>query len=178
MYKYLTVVLAATAISVVLIAWSNGNAAPKKRADKTNAATSSIDRGRYLVEIGGCNDCHTEAFAPSGGTIPTSEWLKGSVVGFKGPWGTTYPKNLRQTMSRMSESDWVSYAKTASGLPPMPWWALKAYTEKDLRDIYAFVRSLGAVGADVPAVVAPGTEPAGPYIDFNVHNLPTDPTKH
>ena len=34
-------------------------------------------RGRYLVEIGGCNDCHTPGYAMSGGKVPEKQWLVG-----------------------------------------------------------------------------------------------------
>jgi mono/diheme cytochrome c family protein len=37
---------------------------PKQRsAPNTVAAASQVDAGRYLVKIGGCNDCHTPGFA-------------------------------------------------------------------------------------------------------------------
>ncbi|MEJ2396973.1 MAG: cytochrome C, partial [Gammaproteobacteria bacterium] len=29
-----------------------------------------LERGRYLVRIGGCNDCHTAGYAESGGKTP------------------------------------------------------------------------------------------------------------
>ena len=50
----------------------------------------SLERGRYIAEIGGCNDCHTEGYAMANGKVPESEWLKGSVLGWRGPGGTTY----------------------------------------------------------------------------------------
>ena len=39
-------------------------AAPAKADDK------SVARGRYIAQIGGCNDCHTAGYAPSGGKVP------------------------------------------------------------------------------------------------------------
>ena len=66
---------------------------------KTDAA-----RGKYIVEIGGCNDCHTPGFAMSGGTVPESEWLTGDALGWQGPWGTTYAPNLRLYMKDMTEA--------------------------------------------------------------------------
>lgn len=56
---------------------------------------SSVDRGRYLITIAGCNDCHTAGYPESGGKVPEFQWLKGSPIGYQGPWGTTYPANLR-----------------------------------------------------------------------------------
>lgn len=31
-----------------------------------------IERGRYVVTIGSCNDCHTPGYAQSGGQAPES----------------------------------------------------------------------------------------------------------
>ncbi len=53
------------------------------------------ERGRYLVRIAGCNDCHTPGYAESGGLLPEARWLVGDKLGWHGPWGTTYPTNLR-----------------------------------------------------------------------------------
>lgn len=60
-----------------------------------NAAKGSIERGRYLAKIGGCNDCHTPGYGLSGGQVPEAQWLVGDQLGWNGPWGTTYPSNLR-----------------------------------------------------------------------------------
>jgi mono/diheme cytochrome c family protein len=54
-----------------------------------------IARGEYIVRLGGCNDCHTPGWNDSAGQLPTAQWLTGSPLGNLGPWGTTYPANLR-----------------------------------------------------------------------------------
>lgn len=46
-----------------------------------------IERGRYLIEIGGCNDCHTQGFAQNDAKTPERQWLEGSAVGWAGPRG-------------------------------------------------------------------------------------------
>ena len=33
-----------------------------------------VKRGRYLVQIGGCNDCHTPAYPEKGGKVPEDAW--------------------------------------------------------------------------------------------------------
>src|SRR5262245_52122473 len=63
----------------------------------------SLDRGRYLVAITGCNDCHTPGFGEAGGQVPEQQWLIGDQLGFRGPWGTTYPANVRLLLAEMSE---------------------------------------------------------------------------
>ena len=50
------------------------------------SAASDIDAGRYLVKIGGCNDCHTPGYVEklmmTGQAMPESDWLQGGDVGF------------------------------------------------------------------------------------------------
>ena len=112
---------------------------------------ASIKRGRYVVMIGGCNDCHTAGFAPSGGKVPESQWLEGEALGWRGPWGTTYPPNLRLYMQDLTEDQWVKKAQALSTRPPMPWWALHAMSESDLKALYRYVRKLGPAGKPAPA---------------------------
>ncbi len=80
---------------------------------------NSIEHGRYLIVTGGCNDCHTPGYPESGGKTPQAEWLTGNAVGFQGPWGTTYPANLRLTVQKMSEAQWLARARQPMR-PPMP----------------------------------------------------------
>ena len=64
-----------------------------------------VARGRYLVVVSGCNDCHTPGYMENGGPkLPEKDWLTGVQVGYQGPWGTTYPSNLRLVINGMSES--------------------------------------------------------------------------
>lgn len=126
----------------------------------------SIERGRYLAKIAGCNDCHTPGYAQNGGKVPEVQWLVGDKVGFRGPWGTTYPANLRMLMQTMSQAEWMKYARTKEMRPPMPWFALRDMTNQDLASIYRFVRHLGPGGEAAPDFVPPGKEPQGPAIVF------------
>lgn len=91
--------------------------------------TKLIERGRYLVKITGCNDCHTPGYAQTGGKISEKDWLIGDHLGWRGPWGTTYPSNLRLYLHNLSEDQWVKVAQTARFRPPMPWFALHDMTE-------------------------------------------------
>ncbi|MGZ8259875.1 MAG: cytochrome C [Caldimonas sp.] len=131
------------------------------------AQSASVDRGRYLSRIAGCNDCHTTGYAPTGGKVAEDKWLLGDRVGFSGPWGTTYPPNLRLSLASMTEDQWVAFARSSQLRPPMPWFALRDMTTVDLRSIYRFVRQLkGGTGEPAPAFVPPGTKPTGPVITF------------
>jgi mono/diheme cytochrome c family protein len=143
----------------------------------TSGNTSkTVERGRYLVVVGGCNDCHTMGYGETGGTVPESEWLVGGPMGFSGPWGTSYPINLRNMVDRMEEAEWVEQVKTAQALPPMPWFNLHAMTREDLSAMYAFIKHLGPKGDDAPAPLSPGVTPTTPYIEF-VPKFPQGGTK-
>ena len=129
------------------------------------AADARVERGRYIVTIGGCNDCHTDGYLQANGALPESEWLKGATVGYQGPWGTTYASNLRLVVSKQTEAQWVEHARKER-LPPMPWFNLREMTDSDLRAVYAYIRSLGASGVAAPAYVAPGGKVTTPYFVF------------
>lgn len=133
-------------------------------ADKPGAG--NLERGRYLVKITGCNDCHTPGYAESGGKVPQSRWLVGDKLGFRGPWGTTYATNLRLWMSKLTEAQWVEQAKSLKTRPPMPWFNVQALSEADLRSMYAFVKSLGPAGEPAPQYVPPDQEPKPPFIQW------------
>lgn len=87
-------------------------------AGASAAAMAAAKRGQYLVDIGGCNDCHTPfKMGPKGperdwarrltghpaelkmgpAPTPTPGWVMmgaGSMTAFSGPWGISYAANL------------------------------------------------------------------------------------
>jgi mono/diheme cytochrome c family protein len=128
------------------------------------AEHADVERGRYLVTIGGCNDCHTPGYLMKAGNVPEDRWLIGDSVGFSGPWGTTYPSNLRSLLADMSEDDWVRYVRTLETRPPMPWFNLRAFAEDDLRAMHRYIRSLPADDRAVPDYVPPDRQPETPHI--------------
>jgi len=125
-----------------------------------------IARGRYLLMIGGCNDCHTPGFIQTAGKIPESQWLTGDKLGWQGPWGTTYAPNLRLRIGAMDLATWKHFARNLSTRPPMPYWAVNAMTDKDLEALWTFVHSLGPAGEVAPAALPPGVAPNGPAVTF------------
>jgi len=126
----------------------------------------SIDRGRYLARVAGCNDCHTAGYPQSGGKVPENQWLLGDRLGWQGPWGTTYPPNLRLSLQKMTEQEWIRFARTKELRPPMPWFALRDMSTDDLRAIYRYVRHLGPAGEPAPAYKPPGEAVEGPVVRF------------
>ena len=130
-----------------------------------------IERGKYLSRVGGCNDCHTPGFMQAEGKVPEKLWLTGNTVDFQGPWGTTYPANLRLYMSKLTEAEWLARARQPMR-PPMPWFNLREMSDRDLIALYRYVRSLGPAGDPAPAAAGPGEPVATPYFDFVPKNLP------
>lgn len=138
---------------------------------------NQIEAGRYLVIIGGCNDCHTDGYLMSEGKVAEENWLAGSPVGWQGPWGTTYPPNLRLRVQEWDEEMWVTTLKTRTGLPPMPWMNVNKMSEQDMRAIYTYIKSMGPKGEHMPLAVAPGKMPLTPYLSLFPQNLPKSLTK-
>ena len=124
----------------------------------------SVERGLYVSIIGGCHFCHTEGYREAEGKIDPAQALKGSSIGWRGPWGTTYAANLREIPLGYSEDAWVERMKTKVNLPPMPWYQLQAMNESDMRSLYLYIKSLGAAGESAPFYREPGKEPRTPYV--------------
>jgi mono/diheme cytochrome c family protein len=135
-------------------------------AQERKKADPQVQRGRYLMKIAGCHDCHTADYAPSGGKVPEAQWLTGDALGWRGPWGTTYPTNLRLYFQSLTEDEWVKKGKTLTARPPMPWFNVRDMTTGDLRAIYRYMRHLGPAGKPAPAYVPPNETPQGPYVQF------------
>lgn len=155
--------LVATAISVLLAALLPANA----RADE-----AQIERGRYLVQIAGCSDCHTPGHFL--GAPDPERFLGGSEVGFEVPGlGVVYGPNLTPDkatgLGSWSEDQIVAAIRTGAtpdgrGLVPvMPWPNLSALSDEDAYAIAAFLTSLKPVSNDVPGPAPPG-EPAPAFV--------------
>jgi hypothetical protein len=155
-----------TAITSILVTPALVFAQTGHDTKASSSENAEIEHGRYVTVIGGCNDCRTPGYAPAGGKAPLERWLTGDTLGYCGPWGTTYPTNLRLYFEGLSEDQWVAVAKTMKTRPPMPWFSVNAMSEGDLRAMYKFVRSLGPAGELAPQALPPGEHPKGPTIDW------------
>lgn len=153
------------AVSTATIAVLSWVAYAAEGAGKPTSSTR-LDRGRYVLMVSGCNDCHTAGYTAKDGKVPEKDWLKGDILGWRGPWGTTYAANLRLYMEKLTEDQWVKAAKALRTRPPMPWFNVNAMTDSDLRAVYKYVRSLGAPGAPAPAFLPPEKEPKPPFVQF------------
>ena len=105
---------------------------------------------------------------------PTGPWLWAGAAtntAFAGPWGGSYALNLTPDPSGIgnwTEKMFVEAMRTGKHagvgrpiLPPMPWPALAAMTDADLKAVFAYLRSIKPVkNIPPPALVAP--PPAAP----------------
>jgi len=128
--------------------------------------SADIERGRYVAMMMGCNDCHTPNYLMAEGNVSEKLWLTGSAFGWRGPWGTTYPPNLRNRLAQFSEDKWVAFAQSMKARPPMPWFNLNKMHEDDMRALYRFVRYLGPDNTVVPDFVPPDQDPNPPFATF------------
>jgi len=134
-----------------------------QQAAPTSGA-GDIARGRYLVQIAGCNDCHTPGYAQTNGKVEERLWLTGDSLGWRGPWGTTYPTNVRLYVQTITEDAWLKRWRVGEARPPMPWANLRAMTDADLRAIYRFAKHLGPAARAAPAYVPPDQQPKAPFV--------------
>lgn len=137
-------------------------------AGAASASHKAIKHGEFLVNYGGCQDCHTPGWSENGGQAPKDMLLTGGGMNFQGPWGTTYPINLRLYFQNLTLKQWIRNARTVKGRPAMPFWTFRYLSDKDLGDIYAYVRSLGPAGQPAHDYVPPGQEAPAPYLKLVV----------
>lgn len=134
-----------------------------------------IERGRYLVSVIGCGDCHTP-----GGLSPhpdAKRWLAGSDSEFQQPGlGVFVPPNLTPDkdsgIGAWSE-DQIVTAFTKGVLPDgrilapaMPWNDFANLTSEDAHDIAAYLKSLPPVSNKIPGPRAAQPAPAGTVEDI------------
>ena len=117
---------------------------------RSMAGEVSVERGLKVSIVGACHDCHTEGYRESEGKIDPEKALKGSKVGWRGPWGTTYAANLRRVAERLSEDGFLLLLSNFRADPPMPWYNVRAMEETDMRSLYRYIRSLGDPGESGP----------------------------
>jgi mono/diheme cytochrome c family protein len=155
-----------TLLLLVLSAETLENQKSKVKPQRPSKTTPQVAQGRYLVMMSGCNDCHTRGYMQLEAKVPETDWLTGESVGWHGPWGTTYPINLRLFMQYLSEDAWIKFSRAAKSRPAMPSWVLHEMRDEDLRAIYYFIKSLGPKGENAPAYLPPNQKPKAPYFDF------------
>ena len=147
------------AFLIAASAFAQGNAQGASKPDE-------VARGRYLIQVSGCNDCHTPGYTTSGGKTDEKLWLTGDALGWKGAWGTTYASNLRLIVSAMTREQWIAHARRMEPRPPMPWFNVRAMTDADLGAIHTYIKAMGPAGKPAPAYVPPGQPVQGAVVQF------------
>jgi mono/diheme cytochrome c family protein len=138
--------LSVAAAAVVLVVASGLSGAASAAATSTPGEGGAVMRGKYLVTVGGCNDCHTPwKVGPTGPQPDMSRMLSGhpeqlamppapklgegawvtavagSMTAWSGPWGVSFTANLT----------------------PDPETGLGKWTEKEFMDTIRTGRHLG-----------------------------------
>ena len=148
-----------------------------------------LARGRTIAWTSGCMDCHTPGSFY--GAPDTTRLLAGSELGWKGPWGVSYPRNLTPDnetgIGSWTEDQIVTAVREGHRpdgtplLPPMPWPSYAHLSDDDAHALATYLKSIPAVPHKVPAVVPPGSEPSGQVIvippppAWDAKNLPPAP---
>ncbi|WP_084165238.1 cytochrome C [Skermanella stibiiresistens] len=153
-------------VSAVL-ALQAATAAPARKptlAEEKPTGQEAIERGGYLVRLGGCNDCHTPGYFL--GKPDHSRYLGGSDVGFEVPGlGTFVGPNLtpdRETgLGDWTRAEIVAAIQTGVRpdgrvlAPVMPWHAFAELTKSDMGAVVDFLASLTPVTRKVSGPFGP-----------------------
>jgi mono/diheme cytochrome c family protein len=141
---------------------------PHRAAANADAQDSQIARGKYLVTVASCTDCHTPGFFL--GKPDMTRYLGGSEVGFEIPGlGVFHGRNLtpdRETGLGNWTADQI-VAAIQTGVrpdgrqlaPTMPWQAFSHMTKEDAYAIAAFLKSLPPVKNMVPGPFGSNQKP-------------------
>jgi cytochrome c553 len=158
-------------------------AANPQAQQRAGGAASAVERGKYLVGITGCHDCHSPKVA--GMTPDMSRALSGrpattkpptkadgevhaslDLTAWNGPWGQTIAANLTPDPTtgigkRYNEASFVTTMRTGKKpngtamMPPMPSEVYQNMTDDDLKAIWAYLQSLKPINNAVYAGLTP-----------------------
>ena len=162
--------------AAVFVSLSVGLIVPLSAAD---AAQTQVQRGKYLVSIIPCTDCHTSGTFL--GKPDMQRYLGGSDVGFEVPgMGIFYGPNLtpddetglgKWTKEQIATA--ITTGKRPDGrilAPPMPVQSFKHLTHADALAIAAYLKSLTPLKNKVPGPFGPNKKPTS----FVYQVLPPD----
>lgn len=161
----------ATAIASSLVTLSCATT----RQDTTSAAKQDpVARGRYLVAIMGCRDCHTPGTFY--GAPDSTRALSGSELGWVGPWGVVSARNITPD-SATGIGTWTSEqivhalrtGNTPDGsqlAPIMPWMDFAHLEQDDAMAIAAYLKSIPPVEHKNLDRIPPDQKPTGALIVF------------
>ena len=156
-------------VAIILVAAGTTGSAQQARGA---GASTPVDRGRYLVTIAGCHDCHSpkvkggmtpDPARPLSGR-PTTTALPSTMEGevhasldltaWTGPWGWSVASNLTPDKAtgllskRYTEAAFVQTMRTGKKpngtqmQPPMPVEVYTNLTDEDLKAVWAYLQTL------------------------------------
>jgi mono/diheme cytochrome c family protein len=162
-HRYMTYVSAAAAVAAVL---SISTPAAAQQAGSNTA----VERGRYLVRITGCHDCHSPKVQgmtpnldlslsgrPATTQLPsetkTEVHASPDLTAWTGPWGYSVASNLTPDPAtgigtRYNEASFIATMRTGKKpngtpiMPPMPSEVYQNMTDDDLKAIFAYLRTV------------------------------------
>jgi mono/diheme cytochrome c family protein len=118
------------------------------------------NRGRYLVTMAGCEDCHTPKDA-HGQPLPGMDFAGGFIL--DGPWGRVASANITPDPSGISYYDQATFTQVirtgfvgARKLNQiMPWHVYRGMTDEDIVTMFAYMRTLKPVRHHVDNTESP-----------------------
>jgi mono/diheme cytochrome c family protein len=156
-------VSAAAVVAAMLSVFSS----PASAQQANNAA---VERGRYLVTITGCHDCHSPKVKgmtpdlgralsgrPATTQLPsetkTEVHASPDLTAWTGPWGYSIAANLTPDAAtglgtRYTEATFIATMRTGKKpngtpvMPPMPSDVYQNMTDEDLKAIFAYLKTI------------------------------------
>ena len=114
---------------------------------------ANVANGKTLFLIGGCSSCHRTYGEKDAGKL-------GGGMALESPFGTFYPPNIspdpNDGIGRWSEADFVTAMTKGTSpdgehlYPAFPYTSYQRMTFNDLRDLFAFLKTLPAVRGRTP----------------------------
>jgi mono/diheme cytochrome c family protein len=137
------------------------------------AQDARVARGRYLVSVIACSDCHTNGSLA--GKPDMAHFLGGSEIGFRIPsLGYFYGANLTPD-SETGLGSWTTaqiVAAITQGVRPdgrilapiMPWHSFANMTPDDAESVALYLQSLPPVKHKVPGPFGASEKPTAPFM--------------
>jgi mono/diheme cytochrome c family protein len=112
--------------------------------------STPVKRGKYLVTIAGCTDCHTPQDA-RGQPLPGMDFGGGFIL--EGPWGRVASANITPDPSGIPYYDLAIFTQVsrtgyvgARALNQiMPWHTYRGMTDADIAGTFAYIKTLKPV---------------------------------
>jgi mono/diheme cytochrome c family protein len=145
------------------------------------AADAQVARGKYLVSVISCSDCHTDGSLI--GKPDTAHFLGGSSIGFQMPGlGYFYGSNLTPD-NETGLGSWTLeqiVAALTKGVRPdgrelapiMPWRSFANMTPEDALAVATYLKSLPPVNHKVPGPFGDSEKPTSPYMTVVMPTAP------